>query len=188
MSEIKTDINSEEIVEKNPRKNMLKKNTEYNQDSSSVGKFRNLKKISFGKILSLIVLILATVGTTGSVYYYKQYHNLKSNPNIEVQQEVDSLVAAVGKIMELPDDEKPTIATIQDVEKLKDQVFFIKAQNGDKLLAYSKALTAILYRPSSNKIISVGPISLDNQVKSEIKQTNKTTQATSTSATKKTGN
>ena len=60
--------------------------------------------------------------------------------------------------MELPTDETPTIATIADKDKLKDQPFFSKAENGDKILAFNKAMLAILYRPSVNKIINVAPI------------------------------
>lgn len=36
----------------------------------------------------------------------------------------------VKKLMELPD-ENPTVATITDIEKLKEQAFFQKGKNGD---------------------------------------------------------
>ncbi|MBI3495366.1 hypothetical protein HY065_01950 [Candidatus Berkelbacteria bacterium] len=110
------------------------------------------------KILPIIVVILAVGGVIGSVYYYRQYQALKANPNLEAQRETEALVLALGKLMELPTDETPTVATIQDKDKLKDQPFFVKAENGDKLLAYTKAQQAILYRPPTNKIINVGPI------------------------------
>jgi hypothetical protein len=63
--------------------------------------------------------------------------------------------------MELPVDETPTVANIIDKGKLKDQAFFKKAENGDKLLAYTKNMVAILYRQSSNKIINVAPITIN---------------------------
>jgi len=63
--------------------------------------------------------------------------------------------------MELPKEEVPTIATISDKEKLKGQVFFDAAENGDILFAYTTAMKAILYRPSTNKIINVAPITIN---------------------------
>lgn len=83
------------------------------------------------------------------------------NPNLEAQKEAETLVAALGKLMELPVGETPTIATISDREKLNDQIFFKAAENGDKLFAYNTAMIAILYRPSTNKIINVAPISIN---------------------------
>ena len=63
--------------------------------------------------------------------------------------------------MELPQDEVPTVATISDKEKLAGQTFFARAENGDILFAYTTAMEAILYRPSTNKIINVAPISIN---------------------------
>lgn len=117
-----------------------------------------IKRIGLKRWLFLALIILAVGGTFASVYYYRQYQALKVNPNLEAQKETASLVMVVGKLMELPGDETPTVATIQDKDKLKDQSFFAKAENGDKLLAYTKAMQAILYRPSINKIINVAPI------------------------------
>lgn len=116
-------------------------------------------KLKQALLLSLIVI--AILGAGGSYYFYQKYNTLKANPNLEVQKETQSFVTAVGKLMELPKDETPTIATISDKEKLKDQPFFKAVENGDVLLAYTKAQKAILYRPTTNKIIEVAPINLN---------------------------
>ena len=64
-------------------------------------------------------------------------------------------VGTIGAIMELPSDETPTLATVTDKDKLADQPFFHAAQNGDKILIYTQAAKAILYRPFTGKIIDV---------------------------------
>jgi hypothetical protein len=60
--------------------------------------------------------------------------------------------------MVLPADETPTIATVSDPEKLKDQPFFANAKKGDKVLIFSNSAKAILYSPTEDKIVEVAPI------------------------------
>lgn len=64
----------------------------------------------------------------------------------------------LGKLIELPNDEEPTIANITDTQKFQDQPFFKKAQVADMLIVYQKNKKAILYRPSENKVIELAPI------------------------------
>lgn len=115
------------------------------------------KKSKLFRVIFLVVLLVAILGIAGSVYYYKKYQAVKDNPSLAAQKDVDALVSTVSKLMELPK-ENPTVATILDTSKLKGQSFFNNAQNGDKLLAFTKAMKAVLYRPSTNKIIEVAPI------------------------------
>ena len=86
-----------------------------------------------------------------------------SKGQVQVQQEVDNLVEEVGKLIALPEDEKPTVATVTDVGAVKDQPFFAKAQNGDRVLIYTNARKAILYRPSENRILEVGLVNIKQQ-------------------------
>jgi hypothetical protein len=80
---------------------------------------------------------------------------LKPDKPTEVAQtEVESITQKVGLLMDIPN-ETPTIASISDASKLRDQQFFVKAMNDDKVLIFTKAQKAILYRPSTNKIIEV---------------------------------
>lgn len=67
----------------------------------------------------------------------------------------------VGRLIELPSDEQPTIVTVSDKDKLAGQLFFLNAQDGDKVLIFPKAGKAILYRPSEDKIIEVGVVNSD---------------------------
>jgi hypothetical protein len=115
----------------------------------------NMKKSLLGLA---VVLLLGASGT--AAYYYKQYNTLKSNPNKAAQDETASTIAAVGKLIELPEGEQPTLATVTDPEKLKGQAFFAKAQKGDKVLVYTGAKKAILYSPTNNKIVEVAPVNI----------------------------
>lgn len=108
----------------------------------------------------LVLLFLAAIGS--GYYYYNNYQKLLKNPDIVTKQEATWLVDKVSKLMSLPTDEEPSTATVLDKDKLKDQAFFKNAENGDKILIYSKAKKAILYRPSIDKIIEVMPLALDN--------------------------
>jgi hypothetical protein len=72
-------------------------------------------------------------------------------------------VAAVGKLIVLPTDEQPTLATVVDPSKLKNQPFFAQAQKGDQVLIYTNARKAILYSPTANKIVEVAPLIIGAQ-------------------------
>jgi hypothetical protein len=113
----------------------------------------------------LALLILFVLGGAVGVYVVRQRPGLfgLSKGQAQLQQEVENLVKEVGKLIALPEDEDPTIATVTDVEAAKDQPFFAKAQNGDKVLIYTNARKAILYRPSENRIIEVGLVNINQQ-------------------------
>ena len=72
--------------------------------------------------------------------------------------ELRSLVSDVSDHMLLPPDESPTLATVSDMHALEGQEFFKNAQEGDKVLMYLRSRKAIIYRPSIDRIIEVGPI------------------------------
>ncbi len=82
----------------------------------------------------------------------------QNDPTVKIKAETNDLLSKVGKLIVLPQDEQPTIATVTDLEKLKSQPFFEKAQLGDKVIIYTKAKKAILYRPEENKIVELAPL------------------------------
>lgn len=101
----------------------------------------------------LVVLIIAVIIVIGGFWFFNK-QKISSAPQTS-EAEIQDIVAKVGKLMNLPSDETPAIATVSDVTKLDDQDFFKNAKNGDKVLAYSKNKKAIIFRPSENKIIEV---------------------------------
>jgi hypothetical protein len=77
------------------------------------------------------------------------------------QLEISTLIERVGKLIVLPEGEEPTVATVSDPAKLKDQVFFANAKVGDKVLIYTKARKAYLYDPEGDILLEVAPITAD---------------------------
>jgi hypothetical protein len=120
------------------------------------------------KTILLAIAVVLLIGAAGTSYYfYSQYQSAQSklnNPNQAAQQETQSLINQMGKIIDLPAADikngEPTMASVLDKTKLKDQPFFASAENGDKVLIYTKAKKAFLYRPSTGKIINVAPVTI----------------------------
>ncbi|MFZ2484727.1 MAG: hypothetical protein WAX80_02125 [Minisyncoccia bacterium] len=109
------------------------------------------KKSTLTIIILAVLILISAVSTAG--YFYLQSKK---------QDESKNILDQVSKLIILPQDEQPTIATITDLEQLKDQEFFANAEVGDKVIIYTKAKKAILYRPSENKIVEVAPLNLDS--------------------------
>jgi hypothetical protein len=101
-------------------------------------------------------------GTYRSTYEYihtKNQLNAAKNPETAGKTEIEQIQSHINGTVNLPN-ETPTLATVSDAAKLKTQVFFKDAQNGDKVLIYPHAGTAILYRPSTKKVIEYAPVNL----------------------------
>ncbi len=116
--------------------------------------------MSKAKILQIVMPVVAVVAVATAVFFYNQASVLKKNPQAVAQEEVRALIAKVSKLVVLPTEEVPTVATVSDPEALKDQTFFANAQKGDKVLIYTIAKKAILYSPTLNKILDISPLNL----------------------------
>ncbi len=116
-----------------------------------------------GKALPVIIVLssLLLVALCVAGYFYYQY---RQSPKVQSAEEIKNLKEEIGKIFELPMDEEPTLATVTDREKLAEQPFFQKAENGDKVLIYSNSGRAVLYRPSQKKIIDVTAVNVTKPV------------------------
>jgi hypothetical protein len=130
------------------------------------GKRRSVGSLPKQMILWLIVLILLIAAAGTAAYFVKRYNNAQkevkrlSNPTEAAKTETQNLIDQIGKLTVLPTGETPTVATVTDASKLKDQAFFVNAITGDKVLIYTNAKKAFLYRPSTNKIINIAPVNL----------------------------
>lgn len=123
-------------------------------------------KSSNKKVIVVAILILVALMAAGGYIAYNkiQDQNAKierlSDPQEAAKDEAARVKDLVGKLVDLPKDETPTIATVNDASKLKGQAFFAQAQNGDKVLIFTKAKKAYLYRPSTNKLVEVAPVNI----------------------------
>jgi hypothetical protein len=117
-----------------------------------------LKNTGLGanKRTALIILALILIPMAVGITAREQSRRNNSNANADVlaETQANEIIKKVGALMELPNEE-PTVATVSDVSKLSDQQFFAKAQNGDKVIIFPNAQKAILYRPSTDKIIEI---------------------------------
>ncbi len=122
-----------------------------------------MKKLDIKKInnlaLKVATLLMVIAIFTGGGYYVAMK---KADTSGDSQKELEQTIKSIGKLMILPEDETPTLATVTDPKKLEGQPFFARAQAGDKILIYSNIKKVILYSPSMNKIIEVGGINLNN--------------------------
>lgn len=129
-------------------------------NNDSFNKNNNRKKFLFTYLPWVLLIILLII----SFFLWFQLIDIKKDPLRAVKAETAELVNIVGKIMVLPKDESPKIATLteEDLDKIKTQPFFINANVGDKVLVYSIARKVILYNPASNKIVEVSNLNSDN--------------------------
>lgn len=122
-----------------------------------------LKIFAFKLPFALVFILAASLGSALGMYKlmvtYPEKAGLVKGPVI-IKKEERSLVAEVGKLMTLPTDEEPTVATVTDPEKLADQFFFKDARKDDRLLVYQNSRKVILYRPSEHRVIEVGVVNV----------------------------
>jgi flagellar basal body-associated protein FliL len=109
--------------------------------------------------MTMILWVVVVVLAAGFGYMYWKNNEL-TKPEAQTklaEQASQNVIDSVSKLIIVPED-KPTVATITDVNKLREsnESFYKNAQNGDTLLLYSTQ--AIIYRSAENKIISVAPV------------------------------
>jgi hypothetical protein len=110
------------------------------------------------------MLIFVVVAISGvSFYFYQKARSAGKDPETRARQDAAKFIEEVGKIVALPQGEEPTIATIVDPDKIKDQPFFANAKVGYKVLIYPVAKKAFLYDPKQKKLIDAAPVFLGEE-------------------------
>ena len=90
-----------------------------------------------------------------------------SEPVEGVAQEL-TLVERLGAHISIPEDEEPTIATVEDPEAMRQNNpgFYKKASEGDQLVVWSSL--AVLYSPDKDLILAVLPLNVGQVVDGEV--------------------
>ena len=125
--------------------------------------------------IALVLAVVVLGAVCGLLYHGRQAlqsrvnslsatnKSLESNPQIVAQKQTADTIKNVSALITLPTGETPTVANVSDaMQARKQSAFFNNAQNDDKVLMYVKAGEAILYRPSTNKIILVAPLTFNS--------------------------
>jgi len=111
-------------------------------------------------VLALLLLVIIAWLVHGYVTTKNQLEKQKNAPS--AQTPTQQTISKVSALVDVPSNETPTLANISNADALRklskfNASFFADAKNGDVLLVYTKNNKAIVYRPSTNKIIASGP-------------------------------
>ena len=123
-------------------------------------KFGSSKKF----LVVVTILLLAGFAAWSFINYRQSEREILRLSSLEGQQDLAEqnladLLEKVKAHMILPEGEEPVVATISDVEALlENNAFFEGAQNGDRVIVYAEAQQAIVYSPTRDLIVSVGPV------------------------------
>ncbi len=117
-----------------------------------------VRKVSLLTKRTFVVSIVIIAVLIGSMFYF-HWFGVGLSAQQRAQIELKAAVTAVGKLILLPKNETPALAKITNAKKLAvQQPFFTNAKDGDELLIFQKSSRAIIYSPSRNIIVNVGPI------------------------------
>lgn len=118
-----------------------------------LNKIKTTKTSRNNSKIRIFLLILFLVSVMLNLFALLKFISFSSQENLNADVEISTL-EKLSKIILLPE-EVPTIAEIQDVEKLKNSnaEFYKNARSGDKLILFSEK--AIIFREEESLIINV---------------------------------
>ncbi len=108
----------------------------------------------------LVIALLTILLGVASFIAWNFYREAKQKDTPLRTDDKTTIIQNIGNHVLLPVGEEPVFATVTDPLKLADQPFFLSAETGDKVLVFPRAKKAILYRPSTDRIIEMMPIDL----------------------------
>jgi Flp pilus assembly protein CpaB len=116
------------------------------------------------RIYLIAVILLIALGV-GGYFGYKWWQTRQASPEVQAQQaeeEKAKVLASLSKLMVLPEGD-PVLFKVSNEDVMRSQqAFFKDTKNDDVLLVFQTSGKAIIYRPSSNMIVNVGPVNFDN--------------------------
>ena len=110
-------------------------------------------------VLVIALTAFVAIFTLGAIYKHQQINNEK---NIKARD--TALINHLGKILNLPN-EKPIIATVGSDQDFTSTATFRGAKKGDKIIIFVNSNQAVLYRPSSDRVIQITPVKASLQIR-----------------------
>lgn len=115
------------------------------------GKHKKLRKAR-GKIFGMVAVLVLVV--MAGVIVFQQ---LKINGTLSEEEAARGVQDKLAKIMILPE-EDALVSNIEDIDKIEEQPFFTRAENGDKVLIFVQAAKIVIYREGTNQVVNAGPL------------------------------
>jgi hypothetical protein len=107
------------------------------------------------------LIVLGGLSIVGVAVAFVVLHSHHANtPAASGLAEEQAVAAKVSKHYILPTNETPALATVTDSKKLNTP-FLKNAKDGDEILIYQKNRIVIIYRPGVDRIVGVGPVTID---------------------------
>lgn len=120
----------------------------------------------------LFLVLFAGLAGLGYLYWQtrQQLAYLSSPEGQEelARREAEEVLARLGELVVLPDEQDPIIATITDQEVLAaESVFYADAVNGDRLIIFPQAQRAYIYSPTRHRVVNIGPLAIEDEASLE---------------------
>lgn len=111
----------------------------------------NSKSGSNGSIKWLVVaiIVIIIIGAAAAVWFFV----IRGNNTDDA-----AIIERTSKHLILPAGEQPAITTVENAAEMSGQPFFANVKDGDKIMIYAQSARIIIYRPSENILVNVGPI------------------------------
>ena len=149
---IKEDLS---IASDHPKENGFVKNDAHKAPGDNF-----IKKITSAKTIIAVLVIIAAVGVILLAGFMIQSDVLNPTAKINPPSSADDIANKISGIIDLPVNEKPSqVVRIDDPAEFSETNAFKKvARSGDLIFIYEKSQLAVLYRPGSGKVVSMGQI------------------------------
>lgn len=148
---------------------------------------RTSKKAVTPYRIYLISVIGVAVLIGGGYFGWTKYQEMYNSPAAQEQAAVEAaekekkeVLDKLSKLMVLPEGD-PVLFKVSDKDQMRQQqAFFKDTENEDILLVFQQSSKAVIFRPSTNVIVNVGPINFDQTADNAASQSTPSNTGTST--------
>lgn len=148
------------------KKRLLEEEYSSNTLNNREGMRKRKKKFIF--IIVIIAIIFGigyvSIKSMRSTFFQKSPEAIQKAAQEAELKEIESITEKISRHLILPKGEIPTMATVIDATALiAQQPFYRDTVDGDKVLIYLQNQQAIIYSPSRDIIVNVGPLVLEDE-------------------------